>query len=248
MRSGSRLSRTRVPQRGDLRRMSAKDYYAREEMTRGIMAKLRPLLEPGLWMKLDRGKRISAAQAEQIRLALGRIAVSSAGWPFSWPAVKMLPRRVGAKHLPRRVGAKHPAAEFLYVEVEGIRKVNTPDGAVYMPAPRAVTAAGRSGIVGFSSHAIDQWMSRTEGASRDVAVELGLPELVREVLASVVRGGAVDAGARGMYLVQKHEGEPIGYFPLAACDVGGESAWVCKTFLTPEMRRDAPAPSATAGG
>ena len=236
----SRLSRTRVPQRGDLRRMSAKDYYAREEMTRGIMAKLRPLLDPGLWMKLDRGKPISAAQAEQIRLALGRMAVSSAGWPFSWPVVKML---------PKRVGAKHPAAEFRYVEIDSVRKVDTPDGAVYVPAPgRAVAVGGRTGLVGFSSHAIDQWMSRTEGASRDVAVELGLPELVREVLASVVRGGAVDAGARGMYLVQKHEGEPIGYFPLAACDVGGESAWVCKTFLTPEMRRDAPAPSATAGG
>ena len=45
MRSGSRLSRTRVPQRGDLRRMSAKDYYAREEMTRGIMPKSRPFVE-----------------------------------------------------------------------------------------------------------------------------------------------------------------------------------------------------------
>lgn len=215
-----------MPQRGDLRRLNAREYYAREEMTKGIMAKLRPFLEEGLWKKLDRGRPVTGAQAEKIRLALNRMAIASKGWPLSWPVVRLAPGRLGSP-------------ELRYVEIDGIRKVGTPDGVVYMPAPGvAVSAAGRTGPVGFSSHAIDQWMGRTEGACRDVAMALGQPGLVRGVLASVVRDGAVESGAGGgLFLAEMHKGEAIGYFPLAACEVDGGLAWVCKTFLTPEMRR-----------
>jgi len=225
---GRRLSRTGVPQRcGDLRGLSARDYYAREEMSRGILGKLRPLLDPGLWKKLDRGKPIGGDQAEEVLKALGRVAVGSKCWPFSWPVVRMR---------PKSVGARRPAAEFQHVRVDGIPKVATPDGCVFVPTRRTVAVGGREGVVGFSRHAVEQWLARTHYAVRHVAGRLGLPELAMRTLEAAVLDGVVEPGAHGPCLAVTHEGEAVGYFPLARTEVGGRDAWVCKTFLRPGMR------------
>ena len=225
-----RLSRSRIPRRGDLRGLSARDYYAQEEMTRGILGKLRPLVEPGLWKKLDRGKPISGEQAEEIGRALGSIAVRSKCWPFSWPVVRMT---------PKGVGAKRPAAEFRHVRVEGMPKVATADGNVFVPTQQKVEADGRSGTVGFSSHAIEQWLARTNYSARHIAMRLGEPGLAMKFLASVVRGGAVECGQHGPCLAIMTtcgETKALGYFPLVPTSVGGQDAWVCKTYLHPGMR------------
>lgn len=224
-----RLSRTPAKVSNDLRGLSAKSYYAHRGMTAGLYGRIRESLPPNLWIKLDRGRFLTKKQQDKIVKALHRVMANDSNWPYSWPDITIRFALVSGRLQAR-----------LSVKVITMPKASSSDGTLYFPLPEhprpLVSADGFTGRVGFSSHAIDQMIARTD--IREVCAILRGPTAISEIMSAVLKGGVVEQGAYGPCLaVRLEHGKTLGYFPIKRASLSdGGSLWVCKTFLEPEMR------------
>lgn len=222
-----RLSRTPAKVANDLRGMSAKAYYAHQGMTTGLYRRIRESMPANLWTKIDRGRFLTEGQQEKVVEALHRVMVNDSHWPYSWPDITIGFTRVNGRFQTR-----------LRVKVITVPKESCSDGTLYFPLPEhpqpLVSADGFMGRVGFSSHAIDQMIARSN--TREYAILHG-PTVVSRILSAVLKEGIVEHGAYGPCLVVKNGEETRGYLPIKRASLpDGRALWVCKTFLEPGMR------------
>lgn len=226
--SAGRLSRTPAKVINDLRGLSAKAYYAHKGMTAGLHRRIRESMPNNLWIRLDRGRFLTEGQQCRIAEALNRVMVNDPNWPYSWPDITVAIARVNGRLQTR-----------LSVEVITMPKEPGSDGTLYFPLPEhpktLVSAGGFTGHVGFSSHAIDQMISRSD--LRETTALLRGPTVISEIMSIVLKEGAVERGAHGPCLVIKtKDGKTLGYLPIKRTSLSDRSLWVCKTCLDPDMR------------
>lgn len=225
-REPTRLSKTRAKVENDLRGMSAKSYYAHKGMTSGLYRRIREALPANLWTKLDRGRLMTKGQRDKVVDALHRVMATDP-WPYSWPDI-----------IVKFVTTSGQIRSKLNVKVVTMPKSSSADGTLYFLLPEhpqpLVTADGFTGRVGFSSHAIDRMIARSN--TREHAVRYG-PTIVSALLSAILEAGIVEHGVHGPCLVTKNGGETRGYFPITRTSLpDGRDLWACKTFLEPGMR------------
>jgi len=225
-----RLSRRVATYRGPgLRGLSFREYQLFQRFNvKDILRQARILMGQELWTKLDRCRPVSRQQYQRIGQFVRQAAVSRVSdYPYHYPQV-----RFGLQSTSAPGGRKGIVLKS--VALKSLEKIVSDLGQVYFfpGADEPIDIDGRSGRVGFATHAIERFQERLSELAEYYASE---PSLLLWLVAHIVQDRDIRIGHRPMLsFVIPHDGtrEAVGHFSLEYVD----GYWLATSFVLPGMR------------
>ena len=187
-------------------------------------AKRRGLLDPALFMKIDRHKPISE---EQMNEALD--AMYETIFQLNEPTFPMISTFIEHDYERVRDMPTKRILRILAFPMFKMRPLRTLDGTLYAVTDHSVTYMGQSGLVYFSSHVFDRFKVRCPKIMEYAKKNTGL---VVALFQMAVKAPVVEEGNHGPQLKLGS----LGYCPLIYRQERGEFIWIATTFLSVGMR------------